>query len=216
MKLIDELHEEHTLIDRVLGSFRSWVELRMKGEGEASEGPLFFEFFRKVAGDFHHAREEDSLFAALHTVAELPLDRGPMFALKEDHHRLAAVLDLLEPLLRAGSTDPALRAHATTYSRGLWTHIDAENSVLFSESEMRLARHHVKELPSRPMTELEAAARVQGERLATQYPNFDDRGVMRGEGCIICSSYGVNCRGLEREWWNDWEWEEHPNRSTSG
>jgi hypothetical protein len=31
---------------------------------------------------------------------------------------------------------------------------------------------------------------------------------VRGDGCVICPSYGVTCEGLEREWWNAHEWDE--------
>lgn len=208
MRLIDELKTEHALIDRALGSFRTWVE---RG-GEAADGLAFFRFFRRYAGDFHHAREEDSLFAALHGQAELPLERGPMAVLKADHQRLGAVLDELEPLLRDGTRGARLQALAIDYSRGLWLHLDAENSVLLPEAEERLRRLNVLELPSRSPTEEERAALREGEALVARYPQLEDPEVMRGDGCIMCPAYGVSCRGLEREWWNDAEWDEHGER----
>lgn len=30
--------------------------------------------------------------------------------------------------------------------------------------------------------------------------------------CVMCPAYGVNCRGLELEWWNEWEWDEFEER----
>ena len=38
---------------------------------------------------------------------------------------------------------------AMEYSRTLWLHLDAENSVLLPESEARPRRNNVTELPSR-------------------------------------------------------------------
>jgi hypothetical protein len=35
---------------------------------------------------------------------------------------------------------------------------------------------------------------------------------VRGEGCVVCPSYGDTCAGIEREWWNEWEWEELSER----
>ena len=208
MRLIDELRAEHALIDRALGAFRTWVE---QG-GEPGDGLRFFHFFRRYAGDFHHAREEDSLFVALHHDAELPLDRGPMAVLQADHHRLGAVLASMEPLLREEMRGEALTALAVEYSRGLWLHIDGENSVLLPEAEERLRRINVLELPSRPPTEDEHAALLDGQALVARYPEFADTVVMRGDGCIMCPAYGVSCRGLEREWWSDAEWSEHGDR----
>ena len=208
MRLIDELRAEHTLIDRALGSLRHWVEVG----GDAADGARFFEFFRRYADGFHHAREEDSLFAALHREVELPLERGPMAVLKADHHRLGALLSELEPLLRKAERGERLTALAIAYSRGLWVHIDGENSVLLPESEQRLHRHNIHELPSRAKTTEEAAALQAGHELVTRYPELIDREVLRGDGCIMCPAYNDTCRGLEREWWNESEWSEHHDR----
>jgi hemerythrin-like domain-containing protein len=208
MRLIDELRAEHTLIDRALGSFRTWVE---QG-GEPADGLRFFDFFRRYAGDFHHAREEDSLFVSLQRDAELPLDRGPLAVLTADHRRLGAVLEQLEPLLREVTRGERLTALAIEYSRGLWLHLDAENSVMLPEAEERLRRINVLELPSRAPTAEEHAALLKGQALVARYPQFVDTVVMRGDGCIMCPAYGVSCRGLEREWWSDSEWSEHGDR----
>lgn len=208
MRLLEELRAEHTLIDRALGSLRTWVEVG----GEPADGARFFEFFRRYAGDFHHAREEDSLFVSLHRDAELPDERGPIAVLKADHHRLGALLDQLEPLLRQAQRGEQMTALAIEYSRGLWLHLDAENSVAFPESEERLRRLNILELPSRPPTQAELGALRDGEALVARYPELVDIVVMRGDGCIMCPAYGETCRGLEREWWNESEWSEHGDR----
>ena len=212
MLLIDELTAEHILIETVLGSLRAFVDARAAGSADPADGPRFLRFFRLFAGDFHHGREEDVLFAALAEKAELPADRGPIAAMVAQHAHMATILDQLEPLLGRIVLDPTaaerMQALAVSYSHALWHHIDAENSVLLPESEARLRRHHVLELPSRPMSMEEAEARADGERLLTKYPPVQDREVMRGDGCVHCPAYGETCRGLEREWWNEWEWEE--------
>lgn len=84
--------------------------------------------------------------------------------------------------------------------------------MLFPESEARLRRSGVAELPDRPPTEAEAAAGAAGDRLAAIYPPRFDRDALRGEGCVICPSLGVTCASIEREWWNDSEWESFSNR----
>lgn len=209
MQLLADLRAEHELIDRVLGSLRTWV---LTPALEPADGARFLNFFRRWAGDFHHAREEEVLFVALAREAELPLERGPIAALTAEHHRLAAVLNELSPLLLRGVADDRMTALAVTYSRALWHHIDAENSVLLPESEDRLRTHHVKELPSRPPTAEELQAHADGLALSERYAALHDAEMIRGDGCIMCPSYGEGCRGLEREWWTTSEWEEHGDR----
>jgi hemerythrin-like domain-containing protein len=211
VKLIDELRAEHELIERVLGSLRTWVERRVTGEADPRDGEAFVRFFRDFSGSFHHGREEDTLLSALVAHAELRPKSGPAVGLVDQHHAMAATFEEMAPLLLAEPLTPpqkdALEDLATRYSRALWQHIDAENSVLLPESESRLARAMVRELPARLMTESEAAALADGERLAREYPQAYDPGAIRGEGCVICPSHGVTCEGVEREWWNHWEWE---------
>ena len=211
MKLIDELRAEHELIERVLGSLRTWVERRVTGETDPGEGQGFVRFFRDFSGSFHHGREEGTLLPALVAHAELRPKSGPAVALVDQHRSMEETFGEMTPLLVARTLTPpqkeALGELATRYSRALWQHIDAENSVLLPESEKRLALAMVRELDCRPMTGTEAAAREDGERLARTYPQAYDPGAIRGEGCVICPSHGVLCEGIEREWWNDWEWE---------
>src|SRR5512132_110513 len=162
MQLIDDLQAEHELIDRLVGSLRSYVDLRVRGEGDRGDGARFMRFFRLFAGDFHHAKEEDTLFPALQQHLDLPAS-GPIAMLSDDHARLAAVLTEIEPLIGSGlgteEDRDRLRRLAFDYSHAMWHHIDAENSVLFPESEARLKRNGVAELPSRAMTEPERAAK---------------------------------------------------------
>lgn len=220
MQLIEELRDEHALIERVVGSLRTFVAARLAGSGEADDGPRFIRFFRLFAGHFHHAREEDTLFVALHERAELPRDRGPIAVMLGDHERMAAVLGRLEAALGVPLGDAAARERlesaAVEYSRSLWLHIDAENSVLFPEGQERLRRHGVYELASRPMTGEEHEARAVGEGLVERYPPSDDPGIIRGEGCVICPAFTKDCRGLEREWWTELEWEEFQDHLSDG
>ena len=211
MKLIDDLRADHDLIDEVVGSLRTYVEQRLRGEGNPADGDRFVAFFTRFAGDFHHAKEEETLFPALRLRADLP-EQGPIEVLTSDHRRMAGLLRDLAALLPQESLGDAgrnrLRELAAEYSHGLWHHIDAENSVLLPESEARLAKKGVRELPSRDMTGEEAAARAIGLELVGLYPPTADSTIVRGEGCVCCQAFGESCRGLEREWWNEWEWEE--------
>ena len=220
MQLIDELRAEHDLIEQVVGSLRTFVDQRQAGQGEAADGQSFLRFFRLFAGHFHHAREEDTLVIALTRDAELPADRGPIAVMLADHARTAAMLDAMEPLIGTALRGEAERARlqelTTAYAHALWHHIDAENTVLLPESEVRLKRHGVAELPSRPMTAEEREARAIGEALLERYPPASDADAFRGDGCIACPAFGETCRGLEHEWWNEWEWEEFEDHLPSG
>ncbi len=168
------------------------------------------------AGDYHHAREEDTLFPALETHLELPPDSGPLFSIRDQHHRMAATLAELAPRLSGElatrEDQDAVLELATRYAHALLLHIDAENSVLLPEGEERLRRAGVHELEGRAATVEELAARAEGERLAEIYPPVHDPAALRGEGCVICPSYGTTCGGLEREWWTDDEWEAFESR----
>jgi hemerythrin-like domain-containing protein len=220
MELIAELRQEHDLIERVVGSLRTFVDLRRRGDGDPADGERFMRFFRLYAGHFHHAREEDTLFVALVREAELPRDRGPIAVLLDEHAQMAAILDGIAPLIALPALDEGdavrLGELATAYSRALWRHIDAENSVLLPESEARLRKHGVTDLPTRPMTGDEQHSRSDGERLVERYPPLDDPDVIRGDGCVMCPAFTTACNGLEHEWWNEWEWEEFEDHLPSG
>lgn len=218
MRLIDELRAEHDLIERVAGSLRTFARQRGRGEGSPEDGPRFLAFFRLYAGQFHHGREEDTLFVALQRDAELPGDRGPIAALLEDHRHMAGLLDQMERVAAASSEEArtSLETVALEYSRQLWQHIDAENSVLLPESESRLRRHRRAELPTREMTLEAEEARAVGEELLSLYPPIHEPDVMRGDGCVFCPAFTTSCRRVEHEWWNEWEWEEFEDHLPSG
>lgn len=218
MQLIDELRAEHVLIEKVAGSLRTFVALRLSGKASPEDGERFLRFFRLYAGTYHHAREEDILMPALTAEAELAADSGPLHSLIDQHHTMAATLAEVAPLLTGAlendSQKEAIVFLSNKYVRALWQHIDAENSVLLPESEERLKWAGVHELPDRPLTGEEAEARAGGEELAMTYPPIPDQEAIRGEGCVICPSLGTTCGGLEREWWTASEWESFADRSS--
>ncbi len=212
MRLIDELMADHELIERVAGALRTYVGRRVVGTASAADASRFLRFLRVFVGLHHHAREEAVLFPAMTVGIGLPADRGPIPALVAQHQELAACLDELEPLLASPCLDPtkhrAIDGLSRRYAHGLWRHIDAESTVLFPESVARLTRAGVFELATRERTDDEVSAVADGERVVHDYPPAHDPSAMRGEGCVFCPSYGTACEGVERTWWNDWEWEE--------
>lgn len=212
MKLIDAFQAEHALIDRVLGSLRTYVDRLADGTADPDDGRRFVAFFAEYVGHFHAEREERVLFEALVAHAELPAHRGPVHAITHEHAELEQWLQEMAPLLGRKPPSEAdgtrLRALATRYTRALWRHIDAENSVLYVESVQRLGRYGIGELPDRPMREAEAAAHEDGAALLERYPPTEDDGFTRGDGCFLCRAHGETCDGLEAEWWSELEWDD--------
>lgn len=212
MKLIDDLQTEHERIERVLGSMRTYVDLLVEDAAPVADAAKFLDFFQTYAGAFHHEREEQILFPALVRDADLPGDRGPIRVLNEDHDVMEGMVAEMRAIVERGELTPsdraALRDLATRYSHDLWHHIDAENHVFFPESEVRLRRNGMLALEAREPNEAERAAAALGDELSSRYAQLEDRDVIRGEGCMMCPAYGTRCDGIEREWWNQWEWEE--------
>ena len=77
--------------------------------------------------------------------------------------QLAAVAALLAKETLAPDEAAALVDGVTGHAHALLRHIDAENSVLLPESEQRLRRAGVLELPDRPLAE-EERGRPRGRR----------------------------------------------------
>ena len=205
MQLLDELRREHELIDRLLGSLRTFAVKLADGKAAAAEGFVFVACLEAYAGGWHHEREEDVLFAAL--AKTLPHDRGPIAVMLADHEGLASSLAAMSAALSANDWNGFARL-TTEYTRLLWAHMDAENSVLFPECEIQLRRAGVRELEARPASAVITLVAQRAEDLIAQYPPAYAADVIRGDGCVMCPSYGDTCRGIEREWWNEWEWEE--------
>lgn len=212
MTIIAQLSREHALVEAAVGALRTYVAERLDGRAGPADAERFATFFRVWVGEWHHDREEDVLFPALTEGLGLPADRGPVAAILAQHHDLAEALAHVLPLLgqdALGAADrQALDERSRRWAHGLWQHIDAEESVLFPESEARLRRGGYADLRGRGPTAAEEAAREDGERLVAAYPPRPDPTALRGDGCTACPSYGVDCDGLERAWWNEHEWYE--------
>jgi hemerythrin-like domain-containing protein len=199
MEFIAGLRDDHELIERVAGAFLTFAGTLPSNPRAAEDGARFVRFFNDFAGHFHHAREEDTLFRALHEGAGLP-EEGPISALTADHRHLAQLLESARRLDAA-----AIRE----YVHGLWRHIDAENSVLLPEGEARLRKHGIRELSGRQPTVAELGARDEGCALLALYPpTLDEAAALRGDGCVCCPMMTVSCSGLEQAWWSEHEWEE--------
>jgi hemerythrin-like domain-containing protein len=207
MQLLDELREEHGLIDRVLGALRTCAAGLGSGRATAEDAFALLQFLELYAGQWHHSREEEVLFPALKAEVMVPGDRGPVAVLLEDHRVLERSLAEMRIAL-AAADHVVFERLAIDYSRALWAHIDVENSVLLPESEIQLRRAHAAPLPVREMPAAVREIAARAEKLLALYPEEYASDVVRGDGCVICPAYLETCRGIEREWWNQWAWEE--------
>jgi len=206
MRLLDELANEHRLVDDVAGSLIRFSQAAAAGDVEPSDVADFVRFFRVFVAGFHHKREEETLFPALVGRAEVPADRGPLPAIAADHREAVLFVDALE----AASEDPERAAEiARRFAHHLWEHVDKEESVLLPEARERLRRNGMTRLEGREPTAEELSAREVGEQLTDRFPPLDDPDHVRGDGCVVCSAFGETCAGIETEWWNTWEHEYH-------
>jgi hemerythrin-like domain-containing protein len=206
MRFIDDLGREHRLVDRVAGSLVRFADEALRGATTCGDVADFVCFLRVFVGGFHHEREEQVLFPALVEHVEVPADRGPLVVMAAEHRQAAAMVDELEAA--AESPDDAAAA-ARRLAHHLWEHVDKEDSVLLPEADRRLVRGGISQLESRAPTAAEEAARDLGERLTQKFPPRDDPDAVRGDGCIACSAFAETCGGIEKEWWNSWEWQHH-------
>jgi hemerythrin-like domain-containing protein len=201
MRFLEELRTEHDLIERAAASLLAFSRA---GTFTTADARDFVDFFEIYAGSFHHQREERILFPALTGQLHLP-KHGPIDVFLRDHHWMAGLL----AGMRRATELQEFSSLACEYAQALVTHIDAENSVLLPEAGDRLRRAAIIELPSPDLSAEEVFARDLGESLILRFPaRGADAGLLRGEGCVMCPSYGDTCSGIEREWWNEWEWEE--------
>lgn len=200
--LVKQLRDQHDVIESVVGSLYHWAMAGQETEPRARE--IFLGFFRTWVNGFHHELEEN-LFEALADKAEIPADRGPLMILRQEHEAATAVLDRL----LIGEPGQATQVVVIELAHILWTHIDKENSVMLPEAGERLVRNGAGDLQGREPTAEEDRVRRQALACVERWTPRDDDDLYRGDGCMVCEAYGDSCGGIEKEWWNSWEWDFH-------
>ncbi len=147
---IEELMDDHRLIERVLEAFEKRVV-----SGEGGELPLGFvkealEFFAEFADSHHHFKEESALFPAMERRG-VPREGGPIGMMLHEHEiGRAALRGIRENLPKAGEGSAeaveAIRRHAGEYVNLLRNHIWKEDNVLFRMAEAHLSPEDIQEL----------------------------------------------------------------------
>lgn len=204
MKIVDEIRQEHRLIEKVAGSLFRWAD-RGAGHPDAP-GDLsdLIRFLRVYLHGNHHQREE-VLFRALVEHGEVPGNHGPLAVLADEHAAAARALDELTSMGACVEAEAGVRRLAAE----IWQHLDKEETVLLPEAERRLIDGGIRDLEGPPLSEEQRAVRELGDELVRRLPPLDDPDLIRGDGCIACSAFGDRCHGIESEWWSDWEREHH-------
>lgn len=204
MRLVDDIREEHRLIDQVAGSLFFWADRGSEDPGALEDLNDLIRFLRVYVHGYHHHREE-VLFRALVEHGEVPGDHGPLAILTQEHDAVPPVLDGLAAAGPCGESEAAAKRLAAE----IWQHLDKEETVLLPEAERRLIDGGIRELDGPAASDEELAARDLGLDLVRRLPPMDDPDLIRGDGCIPCEAFGDTCHGIETEWWSDWEKEHH-------
>lgn len=199
MKIVDDIRNDHRLIDEVAGSLHRWAHRGADDPDAATDREDLSRFLRVVLVGHHH-RTEEKLFTALVEHGEIPGDRGPLVVLRGEHETMADQV----ASFAAGAADDA-EAIAIELAAEIWQHLDKEESVLLPEAERRLIDGGIRKLDPPPSTDDVEAARTLGLELVRRLPPMDDPELIRGDGCVPCSAFASECHGIETEWWSDWE-----------
>ncbi len=200
MRIIDEIREDHRLIDQVAGSLFLLGRSGIRPPGRRSRISRSGSISPGLSPRVPSPREE-LLFRALVEHGEVPGDHGPLAILKAEHAAALVEIDRIE----AAGPCPESEALARRLAAEIWQHLDKEETVLFPEAERRLIDGGIRQLDGPP-------PRPRWRRLAPwacdlirRLPPMDDPDLIRGDGCIPCAAFGDTCHGIETEWWSDWE-----------
>ncbi len=146
--------EEHKLILRMIGLVERNTALMEAGKFRDWQFYLdAVDFIRNFADRFHHAKEEDVLFAAL-VANGMPAQNSPVAAMLMAHDQgRAFVRGMEEGARKALGGDPGqiplIAENARGYALLLRDHIDKENTILYPLAE--------RVLPEEPRSAMVAA-----------------------------------------------------------
>lgn len=172
-RAIDELMDEHRVIERVLDALEGFSrQTTGASEDERRSVAGFVGFFRGFADRCHHGKEEDRLFARM-VECGMPREAGPIAVMLAEHAigrehvaALAAVGDGVGPL--DTREREFVRRHAGEFAAMLRAHIRKEDDVLYPMA-VRLLPPPVMERLAEEFAafEREVAGEGEGERLRT-------------------------------------------------
>lgn len=133
---IQNLMDEHRLIEQVLGALETFSERLGVGETlDRASVAKFGDFFKNFADRIHHGKEEDRLFTMMEQNG-FPKEYGPLAVMYEEH---VAGRACVKALVEAGEGDgplsaterEAVLAAAGAYIPLLRGHILKEDNILY-------------------------------------------------------------------------------------
>lgn len=160
---LKRLVEEHKVINRFVRLIPEIVrEFDVRTEEGRAQILAGADFIRSYADRYHHAKEEEILFAHFERGLEI------LQAMHDDHRRARASV---EGLLGAveGQDREGVEANLSEYAAILTEHIKKEDKILYPWMDRNLSTHQVGELFAR-FREVEEVFRESGKR----YEEFVD------------------------------------------
>jgi len=134
------MKDEHQLILRMITLVENNTELLEAGQFRNWQFYLdAVDFIRNYADSFHHAKEEDVLFAELVNNG-MPAKSSPIEAMLMEHDQGRAHVKAMEEaaqkaLNRETGQGPVIVTHAKGYAKLLRGHIDKEDTILYPLAE---------------------------------------------------------------------------------
>jgi hemerythrin-like domain-containing protein len=126
------------------------------------------DFIRSYADRFHHAKEEDVLFAHFDQTQEI------IRVMLADHETARAHVREADAAIERQDAEE-LERHLEAYGRLLTEHIQKEDAILYPWMDRQLSTQQVGQLFSR-FTEIDAAAdALTGENFGRHYSGLVDR-----------------------------------------
>lgn len=131
---------EHQLILRMIALIENNTILLERGRYRNWQFYLdAVDFVRNYADRFHHAKEEDVLFAAL-VKNGMPAQQSPVEAMLIEHEQGRAHVQAIEEAAQKAldgelGQGPVIAEHARGYARLLRGHIEKEDTVLYPLAE---------------------------------------------------------------------------------
>ena len=218
LKILEELDEEHRVIEELAGSLVCFARLAKEGKIEepAKELKVFTQLFTEFLEGYHFKKETEIVFDSLFQLG-IPVSKGPMYyyELEHDHHKEDTKhLEKFASLKSWSDTEKdEVVEISEKFCAEVWEHIDKEDSVVFPEVEERVKGKIVKGIEEKHVEfekKIDRASFLnKGRELITKYKPVDKlHNVIRGDGCVSCRYYGEGCSGIEHEWWSEHEWED--------
>lgn len=172
MKPTEILENEHRIIEQVLSCLEKAADLTEKSKQiDGNPARDMIDFFRMFADRFHHAKEEQHLFACLEAHG-MPRDGGPTGVMLAEHQMGRDLVGKMEKAVTAyeqgsGTAPKDFTTAARAYVSLLREHIQKEDHCLFAMTNDNLSDQEQERLLKAFRAEEERSSK---ERPLDYYP----------------------------------------------